>query len=199
MSSTTVQTDYERLVKDLNTALYGNSFQATVKDNPVVSITPIETTVTTIDDKVKSAEYFLKNYYQDRYIQLIYKDSFFPDEINNSIRLIDKLKDVYGNTIMTCWFTSMYNEYVGDSKILKGLLYTILYFSDCFGDLVELAAQAALSNSSKEINELAVRILESQCNDKHYKILCSLKNLEPWLQNYVDKVKLDFKKELCQS
>lgn len=199
MSSTTAQFDYDKLVKELNAALFGKSFQASVKDYPVVSTTPVETTVTAIDDKVKSAERFLKDNYQDRYIQLIYQDSFFPDEINNSIRLIDKLKDIYGNTIMTCWFTSMYNEYVGDAKILKGLLYTILYFSDSFGDLVELAAQAALSNSSKEINELAVRILESQCNEKHYRILCSLKNLEPWLQNYVDKVKLDFKRELCLS
>lgn len=199
MSSSTTQNNYKNLVDELNSALYGKSVQSSAKDDYIVSTNPVETVTNAIDDKVHSVETTLRENYQNRFIQLIYQDCFSPDEINTSIRFIGQLKEIYGNTIMTCWFTSMYNEYVCDSKILKGLLYTILYYSDCFGDLVELAAQAALSNSSREINELAIRILESQCNEKHYKILCSLKNFEPWLQNYIDKVKLDFKKELCLS
>lgn len=199
MSSTMIQIDLDSLFKDINSALYGNSIQSTIKDNSVVPTTTVEVTTTAIDDKVKMTGLYLRENYQERYVQLIYQDSFFPDELNTSIKYIGRLKEIYGNTIMISWFTSMYNEYVGDPKVLKGLLYTILYYSDCFGDLVELAAQAALSHESREINELGVRILESQCNEKHYNILCNLGQREPWLQGYIDKVKDDFKKELCLS
>ena len=126
-------------------------------------------------------------------------DNFYPDASNQTIQFVGQLKDIYGNTVLTNWFTRLYNERIGDSRVLKGLLYTILYYSDCFGDLVELSAQAALSHNSKEINELGVRILESQCNEKHYRILCNLKVRDNWLQKYIDKVKIDFRKELCLS
>lgn len=197
MPSSIQVSDYQKLINSLNRAIFGDSIHESSMEDYFIPVNLKGATTTSIDEKVKTSELYLKENYQKRLIQLIYQDTFYPDEINDTISFVGKLKDAYGNTVMTNWFAGLYNEYVGDSIVLKGLLYIILYFSDCFGDLLELTSQAAIVNRSKEINELGVRILESQCNLKHYNILCNLKDMEPWLQNYIDKVKSDFKRELC--
>jgi hypothetical protein len=197
MLSSTETINYKQLVETINKAIFGDSSRETTREDTGVNTINEEKTTSSIDNSVKSSEQFIRENYQKRYLQLVYQDSFYPEESNNSIQFIGQLKGIYGNTVLANWFISMYNENVGDPVILKGLLYTILYYSDCFGDLVELSAQAALSHSSKEINELGVRILESQCNEKHYNILCNIKGRENWLQNYIEEVKKDFKKELC--
>ena len=197
MPSSIQVSDYQELINSLNSAIFGDSIHESSMEDFLVPVNLKGATTTSIDDKVKTSELYLKENYQKRLIQLIYQDTFYPDEINDTISFVGRIKDAYGNTVMTNWFAGMYNEYVGDSIVLKGLLYIILYYSDCFGDLLELTSQAAIVNRSKEINELGVRILESQCNLKHYNILCNLKDMEPWLQNYIDKVKSDFKRELC--
>ena len=192
-------TEHQDFIESLNNIIFGESVHESSKEDFSIPVNLKVSTTTSIDDQVKSSELYLKENYQNRLIQLIYQDSFYPDEINDTISFVRKLMDAYGNTVMTNWFAGLYNEFVGDSVVLKGLLYIILYYSDCFGDLLELTSQAAIVNKSKEINELGVRILESQCNLKHYNILCNLKDMEPWLQSYIDKVKSDFKRELCHT
>ena len=199
MSSQITIVDNDQLVNSISGSSFGSFGQESFNDGCFDSSSNCEPAMSEIDDKVKALEKFIRENYQSRYVQLIYQESFYPDMSNQSIQLVGQLKETYGNTVLTRWFTRMYNEYIGDSLVLKGLLYTILYYSDSFGDLVELSAQAALSHSSNEINELGVRILESQCSEKHYRILCNLKVRETWLQNYIDKVKTDYKKELCLS
>ncbi|MFH0924890.1 MAG: hypothetical protein V1872_04545 [bacterium] len=94
------------------------------------------------------------------------------------------------------WLNSIFVEYISDISIVIGLLRIIARI-DFFIIYPEgqTMAVAALSHKNVGIQECGVRAFESWGTLVGLKILENLKVSSSWLQEYIDQVALDLKKE----
>lgn len=150
-----------------------------------------------IDESVKRVVGYLQANKENTLLQKISSEvSFEPGIINGTISYFGTLLS-YGEIPLVLWVSDLFVRYYNSDKILKGLLYIASYYNEVFASLDTMMALAAISHKSSEIKELAVRVLESNCNLVNYNALCSVGAQEQWLQEYINDVIRDFKKELC--
>ena len=151
------------------------------------------------DDEVERTIAYLRENKEQTLIQKINGETIFePGIINETISYFNTLFS-YGRTSVVRWVSKMFVDYYRADRIVKGLLYIAMYDSREFESLDSLMAMAAISNKNAEVKELAVRVLESNCNLINYQVLLSLDVHEDWLKEYIDDVIRDFQKELCLS
>lgn len=153
--------------------------------------------VSSVDRKIDEHVDYLEQHYRFRLVSMIYHEAFFPGESNETIAFVSSLRR-YTDVALEKWVNKLYGDYFNTPIVLRGLLYIILYFNDVFNATIANVATAAVANKSCEIQELGVRMLESHCCRRHLEILKGIKRQEPWLQEYIDQVKSDFEKQLCQ-
>lgn len=187
--------DYSSLTERANAILLGNVDNGISNEFEDSSITRIA--ASEVDREVRERVRFLDTHYRSRLIVMIYHEDFYPGEINDTIAFIGTLRR-YSDVALVAWFTKLYADYIHTPQVLLGLLHIILYYSDVFEEMLITTSHAAVSNESCEVQELGVRMLESKCCEEHLEALRSLKKQDAWLQNYIDKVKRDFEKQLCQ-
>ena len=187
--------DNSSLTELLNSLSLGNYLPGEVAHRIDASTSTVP--ATQLDVEIQSRVKYLETNYRSRLVTMIYHETFFPGESNETIAFIGTLRR-YTDVALEKWFNNLYSEYYNTPQILRGLLYIILYFNDIFDATLATVAVAAISNESCEIQELGVRMLESKCCKKHLESLKGLKKQEPWLQDYIDQVKSDFEKQLCR-
>lgn len=152
-----------------------------------------------LDDEVEKTVAYLRENKEHTLIRKINGETIFePGIINDTISYFNTLFS-YGRTSVVMWVSKMFVDYYRADRIIKGLLYIAMYYSREFESLDSLMAMAAISNKNDEVKELAVRVLESNCNLTNYQVLLSLDVHEDWLKEYIDDVIKDFQKELCLS
>lgn len=187
--------DNSSLTELLNSLSLGNYLPGEVAHRIDASTSTVP--ATQLDVEIQSRVKYLETNYRSRLVTMIYHETFFPGESNETIAFVGTLRR-YTDVALEKWFNNLYSEYYNTPQILRGLLYIILYFNDFFDATLATVAVAAISNESCEIQELGVRMLESKCCKKHLESLKGLKKQEPWLQDYIDQVKSDFEKQLCR-
>ena len=187
--------DYSSITELLNSSSLGNSPH--VEDAQRLDVSTSVVPATRIDKEIASRVQYLDTNFRSRLVKMIYHETFFPGESNETIALVGSLRR-YTDVALEKWFNNLYSEYYNTPIVLCGLLYIILFYSDIFDATLATVAVAAISNESCEIQELGVRMLESKCCKKHLESLKGLKKQDPWLQDYIDQVKSDFEKQLCQ-
>lgn len=152
-----------------------------------------------VDDEVKKVIAYLQSNKESILIQKIMSEVIFePCVINDTISYFGSLL-AYGNVAVVMWISELFVYHYKSDKILKGLLYIAMYYNEAFANLDTMMALAAISHKSSEVRELAVRVLESNCNIVNYDVLRSLNVHEQWLKEYIQDVIRDFQKELCLS
>lgn len=152
-----------------------------------------------VDEEVEKVILYLRSSKEQTLIQKISSEvSFEPGIINETISYFGSLLS-YGKIAVVMWTSQMFQDYYQIDRVIKGLLYIAMYYSEEFESINRMMAVAAISSKSNEVKELAVRVLESNCNLTNYQILISLDVHESWLREYIDDVIKDFKEALCLS
>lgn len=189
--------EYNSLTEKINAAFLGNiiSDGGNQQDFSEPSTSRVKPSL--VDQEINEHVRFLDTNYRNRLIVMIYHEDFYPGESNETIAFVGSLRR-YSDVALVLWFTKLYADYINTPPVLLGLLYIILYYDTVFKEMLITTAHAAISNESAEVQELGVRMLESRCCKEHFEALKSLKKQEPWLQGYINKVKRDFEKQLCQ-
>lgn len=186
-----------------------NNSSGMVRQNMCASTSPImdndyfcessTTTLENVDEEVKRVIAYLHANKESVLLQKIMSEvSFEPNMINDTITYFGTLL-AYGDVAVVMWVSELFVSHYKYDKILKGLLYIAMYYSEAFVNADTLMALAAISHKSPEVRELSVRVLESNCNIVNYEVLLTLNVQEQWLKEYIQDVIRDFKKELCLS
>lgn len=159
----------------------------------------IETTtqIREADKKLKDTILFLRKHCEPRLTTLMYSDEFEPNVPNQTILYFKQICKKYETLAAAQLLIHMYNNNLNNQKIISSILYIVIYFDELFDSSGLTMALAGISNSSHEVQELSIRVLENYCTVESYQALCSIKKQEPWLQNYIDSIKKDFSKRLC--
>lgn len=150
------------------------------------------------DKQINETILFLRKHCEPRLTTLMYHDEFEPNISNQTINYFKQICEKYGTLAATQLLVHMYNSNLNNHKILSSILYIVIYFDELFESSGLTLALASISNSSYEIQELSIRVFENYCTIESYKALCSIKKQESWLQSYIDIIKNDFRKRLCQ-
>ncbi len=190
--------DFSSLTELLNVSSFGNVSPEEALEHIVSETSISNNPASQIDKDIENRVHYLDNHYRSRLVMMIYHEVFFPSESNETISFVGSLRR-FTDIALEKWFNNLYAEYYNTPLVLRGLLYIILYFNDVFNATLTTFAIAAIANQSCEIQEIGVRMLESNCCKKHLEALKGLKRQEPWLQEYIDQVKQDFEKQLCLS
>lgn len=143
---------------------------------------------------------YLEKMVSPLFITLLKYDEFEFGTKGESVKLMEEHLKI--NTLATItWFKSLYLHYfANDDKILIGILKVIDALSlenEAIQFEGKFMAMAALLHKNNEIKELGVRIFENNCSFDNYNILRNIHVETKWLQDYINQVKVDFKKELC--
>lgn len=187
--------DFSSLTERSNTVIFGNINSEDNHDYEGSSISRIP--ASKVDREVRERVSYLDINFRNRLIVMIYHEDFYPGETNETISFVGTLRR-YSDVALVSWFTKLYADYIHTPPVLLGLLHIILYYNDVFREMLITTAHAAVSNESCEVQELGIRMLESKCCEEHLEALRSLKKQDAWLQNYIDRVKKDFEKQLCR-
>ena len=155
------------------------------------------TSLENIDEEVKKIVAYLRKNKESVLLQKIMSEvTFEPGMINDTISYFGSLL-AYGDVAIAMWVSELFVSHYKYDKILKGLLYIAMYYNEVFVNFDTMMAMAAISHKSPEVRELAVRVLESNCNIVNYDVLRNIIVQDQWLNDYIQDVIRDFKKELC--
>lgn len=150
-----------------------------------------------IDNQISKIKCFIHSKFEPRFLSLVYQEEFEPNVSNSVIDFFDTLLVKFPHAAVREWLTYVYEHNLQEPIILEAILNIIIYYPELFETNGITIALASVSNENCAIQELSIRVFENYCTKESYSALCSIKKQEPWLQRYIDKVKLDFKRRLC--
>ena len=137
----------------------------------------------------------LKSGFTARLLNLICEEDFeYGMSTKADVLVKDQMKT---NTLATKnWLNAIFVENFGDAHILVGLLRIIARFDylDVYPEGQTMAV-AALSNSKDEVRECGIRAFESWATLDSLRVLENLRVSTGWLQEYVNQVVADLRKE----